>query len=58
MHQNLVWSEKKDIDHWIDMIVDKKADCVWVGIGAPKQFKIANEITVASERPTSLCLNM
>lgn len=36
---------KQEINSWIEMIVSKKADYVWVGMGAPKQFKIANEIT-------------
>lgn len=43
---------KKEIDHWIDLIVDTKADYVWVGMGAPKQFKIANEITSRSGKIT------
>ena len=43
---------KKEIDHWIDLIVDTKADYVWIGMGAPKQFKIANEITSRSGKTT------
>lgn len=43
---------KKEIDSWIDMIVSEKSDYVWVGMGAPKQFKIANEITSRSGKTT------
>ena len=43
---------KQEIDRWIGMIVSEKADYVWVGMGAPKQFKIANEITSRSGKTT------
>jgi N-acetylglucosaminyldiphosphoundecaprenol N-acetyl-beta-D-mannosaminyltransferase len=43
---------KQEINSWIEMIDSKKADYIWVGMGAPKQFKIASEITSRSGKTT------
>lgn len=46
---SIPWQEA--ISEWIDRILVFRADFVWVGMGAPKQFHISNEITKGTKVP-------
>ena len=42
---------KKELVIWTQQIEQSKADCVWIGLGSPKQDFVAQELALLIEQP-------